>query len=166
MVGTDAPLVVWLGYEPVRKLLVEATGLVDARIDRVADLLLTVHAGDVAADNAWLFQGLAAHATLSGGPDRYTYQADGHSGTIELDHAQRMIAYQGGWWYRAEYALAPADASTRIVHRVYNAATRSRWAVPLVNRMFLGFPEKVRARFSETLSRIGAELGCGWRLES
>lgn len=131
----------------------------------MADLLLRVHAGEVEARNAWLFQGLAPQATLSGGPDRYTYRADGHSGIIELDHAKRTIAYQGGWWYRGEYALFPADASTRIVHRVYNVATRGRWAVPLANKMFLGFSEDVHAKFSTTLSRIGAELGCGWRLE-
>lgn len=142
----------------------EVTGVVDARIDRVADLVLTVRTGEVGARNAWLFQGLAEQAELSGGPDRYTYQADGHSGTIEVDHAGRAIAYQGGWWYRGEYALSPTDASTRIVHRVHNVATRARWAVPLANRMFIGFPAQVRARFAETLQRLGTELACGWRL--
>ena len=146
----------------MRTPLVECAGLVEASLDRVTDLVLTVREGEVGQDNAWLFQDGSEQATVTGGPDRFSFEAPGHSGTIEVDRDQRMIAFQGGWWYRGVYRLEPDTAGTRIVHRVYNAATRARWGVPLANKLFIGFDDQTRASFARTLAGIGAELDCAY----
>lgn len=80
-------------------------------------------------------------------------QTDGHT-----------IAYQGGWWYRGEFSLAPDPEGTRVVHRVYNVADRMRWGVPLANRFFVGFDDQVRTAFADVLARMGGRLGCATRL--
>jgi hypothetical protein len=141
-------------------LLAEVTGIVETPVRRTADLLLTVNPGPVNGKNAWLFQHPATDANLQGGPNRFTYSADGAAATIELNTADETIVYQGGWWYRGEYTLHAHPKGTRIVHRVYNAATRWRWAVPPANRFFAGFAASTRSRFADTMAMISTELGC------
>lgn len=144
----------------------EVTGLVDASLDRVSELVLTAREGEVGQGNAWLFHEGSQRATLTGGPDEYRFSAPGHRGTIDVDRDRRTIAFQGGWWYRGEYQLEPDTSGTRIVHRVYNAATRARWGVPLANKLFIGFDDQTRTSFARTLTRIGTELGCAHHLTS
>ncbi|TCO60887.1 hypothetical protein [Actinocrispum wychmicini] len=116
----------------MNKLLFEIAGVVEAPLSKVADLLLT-------DKSTPLFV-----------PDT----------TIEVDRAERTIAYQGGWWYRGEYALESHPRGTLITHRVYNAARWGRWGVPLANRFFVGFDDRTRAAFAASLAGIGAALGC------
>ncbi|MFC5823325.1 hypothetical protein [Nonomuraea insulae] len=78
--------------------------------------------------------------------------------------AEHTVAYQGGWWYRGEFSLAPDPEGTRVVHRVYNVATWMRWGVPLANRFFIGFDAQVRTSFADVLARMGGRLGCAARL--
>lgn len=75
-------------------------------------------------------------------------------GRVEVDHDRRLVAVQGGWWYRGEYQADPADGGTRLTHRVRNVASRARWAVPLANRLFIGY----RARTEQNFAALAASL--------
>lgn len=46
-------------------------------------------------------------------------------------------------------------AGSRVEHRVVNAAEWGRWGVPLANRFFLGYREKVAAGFAGLLRELG-----------
>ncbi|MEC3977236.1 hypothetical protein [Amycolatopsis sp. H20-H5] len=72
----------------------------------------------------------------------------------EADRERGLVARQGGWWYRGEYLVAEDPAGTRVTHRVYNVASRGRWAVPLANRLFIGFRARVRTGFAELLREL------------
>ncbi|MEV4167880.1 hypothetical protein [Nonomuraea sp. NPDC049709] len=85
-----------------------------------------------------------------------------HEMKVEL--GEHTVAYQGGWWYRGEWSVAPDPEGTRVVHRVYNVAEWMRWGVPLANRFFIGFDERTRTAFADGLARIGTRLGCPARL--
>ena len=66
---------------------------------------------------------------------------------------------QGGWWYRGESTAEPHPDGTRVVHRVFNVARKGRWAVPLANKMFIGYRANLTAGMVGELGRIGKELG-------
>ena len=76
--------------------------------------------------------------------------APGHASTVEV--TEDLIAFQGGWWYRGEWTLAPHPEGTLVVHRVYNVAERARWGVGLANRFFVGFADTTRRSFNESLA--------------
>jgi hypothetical protein len=120
----------------MKTLILEIAGVVEAPVDRVAQLVL-----DARPHN-------------------------GYSGTAEVDHVNRTVAIQGGWWYRGEYTLEPHDKGTRIVHRVYNVAQRGRWAVPLANKFFIGFRDRTRTGLADQLAAYGATLECAAYLET
>lgn len=67
---------------------------------------------------------------------------------VEVDRELGIVAVQGGWWYRGEYEVSSVPSGTRLTHRVRNVAARGRWAVPLANRLFIGFRPKVRQSFT------------------
>jgi hypothetical protein len=114
----------------MKTLTLEIAGVVEAPVDHVARLVL----------------------------DARPHNGDG--GTVEVDHVNRTVAVQGGWWYRGEYSLERHHKGTRIVHRVYNVAQRGRWAVPLANKFFIGFRDRTRTRFADQLAAYGATLAC------
>lgn len=58
------------------------------------------------------------------------------------------------WWYRGEYTVEEDPAGVRVTHRVYNVATWSRWAVPLANRFFVGFAERVAEGFDRMMGDL------------
>ncbi|HKN52648.1 MAG TPA: hypothetical protein VJX66_09115 [Amycolatopsis sp.] len=89
---------------------------------------------------------------LSGGP----YQM-----RFEVDRKRGMVAVQGGWWYRGEYYVSGDPAGTRVTHRVVNAAEWGRWAVPLANRFFIGFRDRVSAGFAGLVEELGGVAGPG-----
>jgi hypothetical protein len=69
-------------------------------------------------------------------------------GRVEVDRERRTVAVQGGWWYRGEYQVDATADGTRLTHRVRNVARRGRWAVPLANRLFLGYRAGVERNFA------------------
>ncbi|WP_181777081.1 hypothetical protein [Amycolatopsis pittospori] len=73
---------------------------------------------------------------------------------FEADAERRFVAQQGGWWYRGEYTVEDDPGGARVTHRVYNVASRGRWAVPLANRLFIGFAERVRGGFDRMLGDL------------
>jgi hypothetical protein len=75
-----------------------------------------------------------------------------HSWTF--DRENRVVFFQGGWWYRGEYTTVDTAGGSRLTHRVFNVAPRGRWAVPLANRLFIGFRRKVSAGFDDLVSGL------------
>jgi hypothetical protein len=128
-----------------KTLICEVSGVVDAPLDQVADILLDVRRSGLVPGGA--------------DPGRPAYPS------VEVDRPGNAMAVQGGWWYRGEYSLEPAPTGTRVVHRVYNVAQWMRWGVPLANRFFLGFESATRDGFDAGLRKIAVELGCTARLE-
>jgi hypothetical protein len=146
--------------------LFEITGVIDAPVPAVADLLFRVRPGQVGTDNAVLLAATGSSITLTGGPDRFVAAGAGHRMTVEIDRARPAIAVQGGWWYRGEYALVPGpDQGTRVIYRIFNVADRARWAVPLANRFFIGFERDARRAFATTIREIGGRLGRPTRVD-
>lgn len=80
---------------------------------------------------------------------------------FEVDAERRFVAQQGGWWYRGEYTVEEDPAGARVTHRVYNVASRGRWAVPLANRFFVGFAERTREGFDRMMGDLTKEAGEG-----
>jgi hypothetical protein len=130
----------------VRKLLAEVAGVVEAPIGRVRE---AIAAGM-----------LPEHARSTG--HHRVEDFPGHTSTVEV--SDRLIAFQGGWWYRGEWSLAPHPQGTLITHRVYNVAEVGRWGVAPANRFFIGFREKTRNGFSSGITGIADRLGCAARL--
>jgi hypothetical protein len=79
----------------------------------------------------------------------------GHPMRVDVDADRGFVAVQGGWWYRGEYRVTADPAGSRVEHRVVNAAEWGRWGVPLANRFFLGYREKVAAGFVLLLDELG-----------
>ncbi|WET81502.1 hypothetical protein P3102_09935 [Amycolatopsis sp. QT-25] len=90
-----------------------------------------------------------------------TLRAQPYNPGFEMDAERRFLAQQGGWWYRGEYTVEADPAGARVTHRVYNVATWSRWAVPLANRFFIGFPERVTEGFDRMLGDLTRPGGEG-----
>ncbi|QFZ19441.1 hypothetical protein [Saccharothrix syringae] len=68
--------------------------------------------------------------------------------TLEVDEVRRAAAIQGGWWYRGEWRVDAVGDGARLTHRVRNVARRGRWAVPLANRLFIGYRQRVEREFA------------------
>ncbi len=104
--------------------MIVLTGTVDASVDHVLDLIARRFSRVVGLDPA----------------------------RVEIDREHGRFAYQGGWWYRGEYEVTKEAGRTRVTHRVFNVAGwGSRWAVPLVNKFFVGFRSQTAAAFLELL---------------
>lgn len=70
------------------------------------------------------------------------------TGEVEVDRERRLVAEQGGWWYRGEYQVESDSAGSRLTFRVRNIAPpSSRWMVPLANKFFVGFRERATEEF-------------------
>lgn len=129
-----------------RSLLAEVSGVVEAPPERVREALVkNLLPGGVP------------------GEGRFTIEdVPGHTLTVEV--TDRLIAYQGGWWYRGEWSHSGHPQGTLVVHQVYNVADRMRWAVPLANRFFIGFDNATREGFAKGLAQMGENLGCSVHL--
>jgi hypothetical protein len=145
--------------------IAEASAVIHAPIDKVLDLVMTVRPGPTGGGNFWLmagngqdhaFQALhPAGLTVSGGPRRFDVHAGAqHLVYLDVDRPRRTVGVEGHWWYRGEYTFDPDQAATRLTHRVLNVAKRGRWAVPLANRLFIGYHESVRQAANDVARRI------------
>ncbi|GGM54942.1 hypothetical protein GCM10007977_065790 [Dactylosporangium sucinum] len=63
---------------------------------------------------------------------------------VDIDHRDGAVGFQGHWWYRGELSAAESTDGTVVTYRVYNIAQRAAWAVPLANRLFIGYARTVR----------------------
>lgn len=124
--------------------------VVEAPPDQVAGLLLDVRPGGRSP--------LAATGDVaeSGTGDTFVVVRDGSRLTVEVDRAARSVALQGEWWYRAVTSVAPDPHGSRVVHRIFNVAKGSGWAVRFVSRGPLNAAPR---SFADTVRRIGEQLG-------
>ncbi|MEU4447206.1 hypothetical protein AB0K14_37670 [Actinosynnema sp. NPDC050801] len=98
-------------------------------------------------------------ATVAASPDSVLARVvqvvhDAGGGWIEVDRARRTVAVQGGWWYRGEYEVEAVGGGARLTHRVRNVAARGRWAVPLANRLFIGFRARTERNFAALVTTL------------
>ncbi|UBU09421.1 hypothetical protein [Nonomuraea gerenzanensis] len=116
--------------------------------------LLTEVAAVVEAPAGRVWDALAAELLPDGRRSgRFTVRdAPGHTSTVEV--AGHTVAIQGGWWYRGEWSVEPHPQGALLVHRVFNVAQGMRWAVPLANRMFVGFAGTTRQAFTELHAKV------------
>jgi hypothetical protein len=77
---------------------------------------------------------------------------------VDIDHRDGVIGMQGHWWYRGEISAAESAGQTVLTYRVYNAARRAAWAVPLANRLFIGYARTVRETAAGLARAIEARL--------
>lgn len=83
---------------------------------------------------------------------------DAGGGRVEVDRERRTVAVQGGWWYRGEYQVDATADGARLTHRVRNVARRGRWAVPLANRLFLGYRAQTERNFTAFVANLNGEF--------
>lgn len=145
-----------------RRPIAEASEVIHVPLERVLDLVLTVHPGPAAAGNLWLLSGAETPSDamrVSGGPVRF----DVHSGQqhvlyVDVDRDKRTVGVQGHWWYRGEYTFDPDPAGTRMTVRVLNVAPGPALPVKLANKFFVGYEEKNRQAARDGARRIETEL--------
>lgn len=76
---------------------------------------------------------------------------------VDVDHRPGVVGFQGHWWYRGEISAAEADGRTVVTYRVFNVAPHAAWAVPLANRLFIGYRAKVRQAVDRVARAIDAD---------
>ncbi|GAA0429395.1 hypothetical protein Aca07nite_37760 [Actinoplanes capillaceus] len=123
-----------IGSPHVARLLFEASAPVSAPVERVRALI----------DDGWVLD------AFLGSEEARSY--------VDVDHQPGIIGFQGHWWYRGEISASPSTGGTTVTYRVYNIARRSAWAVPLANRLFIGYRRTVREGVSGLARRIESHL--------
>lgn len=155
-----------------RRLLWTVSGVVEAPVDDVADVLLRARAGEVDPDSWLLPHASADHGlVLTGGPVRFGVLPRAMSVPtmfIEVDPARRTLAVEGRWWFRGVYSLELHPAGTFVVYRVYDIARTARWLVRLLllqQRLSGTFDSgRVEWHLRSLLGRIGQRLACSVRI--
>jgi hypothetical protein len=118
----------------VKKLLFAASAPVDAPLDRVLALI----------DSGWVIDQIV-------GPGGREY--------VDVDHGNGVAGVQGHWWYRGEITAAESGGRTVVSYSIYNIASRAAWAVPLANKLFIGYQKTVDAAAAGIAAAIERELG-------
>jgi hypothetical protein len=80
---------------------------------------------------------------------------------VDVDHRPGVVGFQGHWWYRGELSAGEAAGRTVITYRVFNIAGASAWAVPLANRLFVGYRRGVRETTAKLAAAVDAHLDHG-----
>jgi hypothetical protein len=136
--------------------LLELRAVVEAPPDTVAELMLDVRPGGRSP--------LAVHgeADFADG-DEFTVTQDGSRITVSVDRANRSVAEQGEWWYKAITRVEPDPRGAQVVRQIFNVASGQRWAVRFVSR---GPLNAAPAAFAEHIAELGRQLGRpAWVLE-
>ncbi|MEU7617709.1 hypothetical protein AB0M91_28760 [Micromonospora rifamycinica] len=115
------------------KLLFEASAPVRARLADVRRLI----------DTDWV-------------PDTVLGQAG--RAYVDVDHRDGVVGFQGHWWYRGEISASAPGGHTVITCRVFNVARRGAWAVPLANKLFIGYDRTVRDTAADLARAIQSHL--------
>jgi hypothetical protein len=126
-----------------------ASGVVEAPVQDVFTALVAVGPGAGAPPDS--------AATDPDGVLRYEAPVGGagHSVFVEVDPNRHTLAVQGHWWYRGVHTICECPQGSMIEYRVYNVATRARWAVPLMQHRL---PEQMRRDLAALLQAIGRHL--------
>jgi hypothetical protein len=143
-----------------------ATGVVEAPLERVVEVLLVAEEGPIGKRNVPLLQAvpgagrLLGRATLRGGPHEFVvlYGAN-PGGTVEVDRTEGYFAFQGGYKFRAEYRFTAHEKGTLLTYRAINVAPlehRQRTAI----RFQFWLAGKLKVGLRGGLRRIGTALAC------
>ncbi|GAB3424159.1 hypothetical protein [Flindersiella endophytica] len=117
------------------ELLWTTQGVVEAPVDRVADIVFEGYVDD--------------------GGDEYVKQT--------MDHGQRRLVQEGHWWYRGVTSVEPHEKGALVRHEVFNIAKTNRWMVKgilLQYRLNGSLPKLRTGNLGERLTEIGERLGC------
>lgn len=123
------------------KLLFHSSAPVDAELAAVRELI----------DNGWLLQ------RFFGGGEQPP-SAEQPAQHLDASHSPGKVGFQGDWWYRGELEATAGGGETLINYRVYNIAKRAAWAVPLANRLFIGFDAGVQKTTNDLARAIELHL--------
>ncbi|HST82509.1 MAG TPA: hypothetical protein VLL08_12305 [Kineosporiaceae bacterium] len=115
------------------KLLFEVSAPVDAPLTEVQRLI----------DGDWV-------------PD--TVLGDAGRSYVDVDHRDGVVGFQGHWWYRGEISVSAPGGRTMVTYRVFNIAQQGAWAVPLANRLFIGYARKARNTAADLARAIESNL--------
>jgi hypothetical protein len=77
---------------------------------------------------------------------------------VDIDHSDGTVGFQGHWWYRGEISASAPGGRTVVTYRVFNIAQRGAWAIPLANRLFIGYARKVRDTTARLAQAINSHL--------
>jgi len=140
------------------------SGIVEAPVEAVADVLCAIQAGPASDHNGIVLAtgGLAAYGeiVISGGPRHFTATVGKPPVTsveVDVDRQHRRVAVQGHFWYRGIYTVEPHERGSQIVYRVENIA---RGPVGrLVPLWQWRFDRDMRERLARLLQAMGAVLG-------
>jgi len=132
--------------------LLELHGLIEAPPDEVAKILLDVRPG---GRSPIATRGEVTE-TDPGGDDFVVVVQDGSRLTVSVDRARRSVALQGEWWYRGVTSVEPDPRGSRVVHRIFNVAQGSGWAVRFISRGPLNSAPRT---FAELMHGLGELLG-------
>lgn len=80
---------------------------------------------------------------------------------VDIDHRPGIVGFQGHWWYRGEITATESAGRTEVTYTVFNIAGRSAWAVPLANRLFLGYRRTVEDAATRIADAITDHLATG-----
>jgi len=72
--------------------------------------------------------------TLGAEPEAVFASLVAHLDGATVDTEGFRAVIQGGWWYRAEYAVLADDDGARIEHELVNVARPLHWAGPITGR--------------------------------
>jgi hypothetical protein len=145
--------------EVVVKPLFEASAYVPAPLEDLIPQILHLEPGPVTPATAPYLAGGVDRAgwTVSGGPEKFDVYAGGtHLLYVDVNRTTNTIGMQGHWWYRGEYSLVAEPPGCRVTYRVFNVAPRGRWAVPLANRLFIGYQATVQKSVDDFAARFAA----------
>jgi hypothetical protein len=77
---------------------------------------------------------------------------------VDIDHRPGVVGFQGHWWYRGEISATNAAGRTMVTYQVFTIAERAGWAVPLANRLFIGYRRQVQETATKLARAIDAHL--------
>jgi hypothetical protein len=136
-----------------RDPLVTLQGVVEAPVDAVAAVLLDVRPGGT---SPLLPDGHRTPVDTADGTVAVLVSPAGGGGiTVTAYLAARMVSVQGEWWYRSETVLTAHERGCLVTQRVFNVASRLRWAVRFVARKPLAGSA---AGFADLLRALGERL--------
>jgi hypothetical protein len=110
---------------PTGTVLSQHVGLVEAPLEKVRDLVLTVRTGRLRGPDVPLVLGpcTGKDVVITGGPTTFSASVASVPMTIELDRAAGWVRARGQWWWCGAFQLAAHPDGTLVTQRTYNLAT-------------------------------------------
>jgi hypothetical protein len=128
-------------------------GYINADVEKVAAVLLTVRPGSVGTDNAAMLDtAFWSRLRLTGGPRRYVGRLGEATVLIETDHGERTFALQGRLGWRIVTQLEPHASGTTVIRRIQHLSRAKRMFLPLLQKTPFGLDGDLR-RLTQAVRR-------------